>query len=84
MSELFPDTGGVSRRNVYRGATDRLYVIGQFDVRRFDRHNCRIELMEFRSLEPSLLFVGSFDSDPTGHWSFFPADVRPERPFQPL
>jgi hypothetical protein len=84
MSELFPDTGGVSRRNVYRDAMDRLYVIGQFDVRRFDLHNCRIELMEFRSLESSLLFVGSFDTDSAGHWSFFRADVRPERPFQPL
>ena len=84
VSELFPDTGGVSRRNVYRGTMDRLYVIGQFDVRRFDPHTCRIELIEFRSLEPSLLFVGSFDSDPSGRWSFFPSDVRPERPFQPL
>jgi hypothetical protein len=84
MSELFPDTGGVSRRNLYRGTMDRLYVIGQFDVRRFDPHNCRIELMEFRSLEPSLLFVGSFDSDHSGRWSFFPAEARPERPFPPL
>jgi hypothetical protein len=63
---------------------DRLYVIGQFDVRRFDPQQCRIELIEFRSLEPSLQFVGSFDSDPSGHWSFFPANVRRERPFQPL
>src|SRR6476620_8152380 len=58
-SELFPDTGGVSRRNVYRGGIDRLYVVGQFDVRRFDLHGCRIELIEFRSVERDLLFVGS-------------------------
>jgi hypothetical protein len=83
-SELFPDTGGVSRRNVYRGTADRLYVIGQFDVRRFDPHRCRIELMEFRSLEADLLFVGSFDIDGSGRWSFIPADAQPERPFQPL
>jgi len=83
-SELFPDTGGVSRRNVYRGGMDWLYVVGQFDVRRFDLHRCRIELMEFRSLERDLLFVGSFDLDITGHWKFFPADMRSERAFQPL
>jgi hypothetical protein len=83
-SELFPDTGGVSRRNVYRGATDRLYLVGQFDVRRFDIRSCRIELMEFQSLEAGLLFVGSFDVDASGRWSYFSADVRPERPFQPL
>ena len=41
----------------------RLYVVGQFDVRRFDLHGCRIELMEFRSVERDLVFVGSFDID---------------------
>ena len=84
MSDLFPDTGGVSRRNVYRGMMDRLYVIGQFDVRRFDPRTCLIELMEFRSLEPGLSFVGAFDVDSSGRWAFLPSDVRPERPFQPL
>lgn len=83
-SELFPDTGGVSRRNLYRGTADQLYLIGQFDVRRFDAPRCRIELMEFRSLETGLIFLGSFDVDAAGRWTFFPVDVRPERPFQPL
>jgi hypothetical protein len=83
-SDLFPDTGGVSRRNVYRGSMDRLYVVGQFDVRRVDIASCRIELLEFRSLEGGLLFLGSFDTDGSGHWQFLPADVQPERPFQPL
>ena len=83
-SELFPDTGGVSRRNVYRGTTNLLYVVGQFDVRRFDLQGCRIELMEFRSLESNLLFVGSFDVDVSGRWSFLPAEAGAERPFQPL
>jgi hypothetical protein len=83
-SELFPDTGGVSRRHVYQGTMDRLYVVGEFDVRRFDLRGCRIELMEFRSLEPGLQFVGAFDSDVSGRWSFLPADERPEQPFQRL
>jgi len=83
-SELFPDTGGVSRRNLYRGTMDQLYLIGQFDARRVDARRCGIELMEFRSLEAGLIFVGSFDLDASGRWTFLPVDVRPERPFQPL
>jgi len=59
-------------------------VVGQFDVRRFDLQGCRIELMEFRSVERDLLFVGSFDIDISGHWTFLAADAMPERPFQPL
>ena len=83
-SELFPDTGGVSRRNLYRGTGDRFYLIGQFDVRHFDALRCRIELIEFRSLETGLIFLGSFDVDAAGRWTFSPVDMRPERPFQPL
>lgn len=83
-SDLFPDTGGVSRRNIYRGTMDRLYVMGQFDVRRFDPHTCVIDLMEFRSLESGVHFLGAFDTDPSGRWTFFRPDMRPERPFQPL
>jgi hypothetical protein len=83
-SDLFPDTGGVSRRNVYRGSADRLYLIGQFDVRRFDPRSCRIELMEFRTVESGLLFAGSFDTDMSGHWTFFSPEMRSEQPFPPL
>jgi hypothetical protein len=81
-SELFPDTGGVSRRNVYVTDAGLLYVVGQFDVRRFDAQSCRIELVEFRSLESNMRFVGSFDVDDMGSWTFFPAHSRGERPFE--
>jgi hypothetical protein len=83
-SELFPDTGGVSRRNLYLADSGRLYVIGQFDVRRFDAQKCRIELIEFRSLEPNMTFIGSFDVDGMGNWTFLPAHARTERPFEKL
>lgn len=82
-SDLFPDTGGVSRRNVYLGRAGRLYVVGQFDVRRFDPGTCRIELMEFGSVETGLLYLGTFDTDPSGRWVFFPPAMRAERPFPP-
>jgi hypothetical protein len=83
-SELFPDTGGVSRRNLYLGTSDRLYVVGQFDVRRFDPQKCLIELIEFRSVEGGLKFIGSFDIEPSGQWVFQTASTRSERPFEPL
>jgi hypothetical protein len=83
-SELFPDTGGVSRRNVYLSTRDRVYVVGQYDVRRFDPSSCRIELLEFRSVEGGLKFLGSFDAGSPGGWMFMPATARPEQPFEPL
>lgn len=83
-SELFPDTGGVSRRNVYRDAGGRLYVIGQFDVRVLDPAPCVVELREFRSLEEGIQYVGVFDVDELREWAYFPASVRPERPFEKL
>lgn len=83
-SELFPDTGGVSRRNLYLTTSDRLYVVGQFDVRRFDPQRCLIELVEFRSVEDGLRFIGSFDTDRSGQWAFQTASTQAERPFEPL
>jgi len=83
-SELFPDTGGVSRRNIYLADSTRLYVVGQFDVRRFDAQTCRIELIEFRSLEPNMTFIGSFDVDGKGKWTFLPAHARAEHTFEKL
>ncbi len=84
VSELFPDTGGVSRRNLYLENTGRLLVVGQFDVRRFDERSCRVELIEFRSLEVGMTFIGAFDIDDTGNWTFVPVGVRTERSFEKL
>lgn len=83
-SELFPDTGGVSRRNIYLDPLGRLYVVGQFDVRRFDQLRCLVELIEFQSMELSTTYVGSFDVDQSRNWTFFPVGLRPERPFEEL
>lgn len=83
-SELFPDTGGVSRRNLYLDSSDRLYIIGQFDVRRFDPSQCLLELIEFRSLESGLTYIGSFDTEPNQEWAYFSVSSRPEKPFEKL
>ena len=83
-SDLFPDTGGVSRRNLYRAASGRFFVVGQFDVRRFDEETCLVELIEFRSLDRAITFLGSFDVDRTGNWAFIPVGERAERLFEKL
>jgi len=82
--DLFPDTGGVSRRNLYRADSGQLYVVGQFDVRRFDDQRCLVELIEFRSLDSGMHFLGAFDTDNEGHWTFLSAKERPERLFEKL
>jgi hypothetical protein len=82
--ELFPDTGGVSRRNLYRADSRQLFVVGQFDVRRFDEQSCRVELVEFRSLDAGMTFLGAFDVDHKGNWVFLPAAERAERLFEKL
>ncbi|HEY5627083.1 MAG TPA: hypothetical protein VIR79_04015, partial [Nitrospira sp.] len=83
-SELFPDTGGVSRRNLYASAAGQLFIVGQFDVRRFDESSCRVDLIEFRSLNTTLTFLGSFDVDRSDNWAFISAEERSERPFEKL
>lgn len=82
--DLFPDTGGVSRRNLYDTSTGLLYVIGQYDARVIDPRSCVITLSEFRFLDPRRSFLGSFDEDEGHGWMFLPREERPERPFEAL
>lgn len=79
--ELFPDTGGVSRRNLYEIRGGLLYVIGQYDARVIDTQSCVITLSEFRFLDPRRSFLGSFDEE-EGRWMFLPRERRVERSFE--
>ncbi len=81
-ADLFPDTGGVSRRNLYQTTTGTIYVVGQFDARVVDGATCTIRLVEFRHLEEGATFLGAFDVDERKQWTFVPANVRAERPFE--
>lgn len=78
-TELFPDTGYVSRRNIYLAAMGLVYVVGQYDARVIDSKSCRTALSEFRHLDREVVFVGSFDEDGEHRWTYFPASQRPER-----
>ena len=81
--ELFPDTGGVSRRNLYDTPAGLLYVIGQYDARVIDPRRCAITLTEFRFVEARRSFLGSFDEE-EGRWMFVSREQRAERPFEAL
>ena len=80
---LFPDTGGVSRRNLYDTPAGLLYVIGQYDARVIDPRSCVITLSEFRFLDSQRSFLGSFDEE-EGRWMFLPREQRAERAFEAL
>lgn len=81
-SDLFPDTGYVSRRNLYLVEDKLYYVIGQYDARVIDLVRCQVVLVEFGSLKSEVSYLGSFDLDEKNQWSYQPADRRPERPFE--
>ena len=81
--DLFPDTGGVSRRNLYEIRGGLLYVIGQYDARVIDTQSCVITLSEFRFLDAQRSFLGSFDEE-KGRWTFLLREQRAERPFEAL
>ena len=80
--ELFPNTGYVSRRNLYQAGAGVLYVVGQFDARVIDVKHCTVTLAEFRTLDRYVTFLGSFDENEQKVWTYFPASQRSELPFE--
>ena len=80
--ELFPNTGYVSRRNLYQAGAGLLYVVGQFDARIIDVPHCTVTLAEFRTLDRYVTFLGSFDENEQKVWTYFPASQRSELPFE--
>ena len=80
--ELFPNTGYVSRRNLYQAGAGVLYVVGQFDARVIDVPHCTVTLAEFRTLDRYVTFLGSFDENEQKVWTYSPASQRSELPFE--
>jgi hypothetical protein len=81
-TELFPNTGYASRRNLYQAGAGLFYVVGQFDARVIDPLHCTITLVEFRTLDRYVTFLGSFDENEQKRWTYFPASQRSELPFE--
>jgi hypothetical protein len=81
-TELFPDTGYASRRNVYRHPSGDISVVGLYDVRQIDARTCAVRLVEFREWDPRALYLGVFDVDQENRWQFISSAVRREQRFE--
>lgn len=81
-TELFPNTGHVSRRNVFLASKGMIYVVGQFDARIINPSDCQAALSEFQHLDREVVFIGSFDEDKERRWTYYSAAQRPELPFE--
>jgi hypothetical protein len=81
-TELFPNTGHVSRRNVFLASKGMIYVVGQFDARIINPVDCQTTLSEFQHLDRDVVFIGSFDEDKERRWTYYSAAERPELPFE--
>jgi hypothetical protein len=81
-TELFPNTGHVSRRNVFLASKGMIYVVGQFDARIINPRDCQTTLSEFQHLDRDVVFIGSFDEDKEHRWTYYSAAQRPELPFE--
>ena len=81
-TELFPNTGHVSRRNVFLASKGMIYVVGQFDARIINPGDCQTTLSEFQHLDRDVVFIGSFDEDRERRWIYYSAADRPELPFE--
>jgi hypothetical protein len=81
-TELFPNTGHVSRRNVFLASKGMIYVVGQFDARIINPKDCQAALSEFQHLDREVVFIGSFDEDKERRWTYYSAADRQELPFE--
>jgi hypothetical protein len=76
--EMLPDTGGYSRTNLYRLSNDTVFLRDAFESYTVDVNSGAVSKDEKRRVPA--VFVGSFDVDAAGKWSFIPASERTERP----
>ncbi len=81
-TELFPNTGYASRRNLFLASKGMIYVVGQFDARIINPKDCQAALSEFQHLDREVVFIGSFDEDKERRWTYYSAADRPELPFE--
>ena len=76
--ELFPDTGGYGRINLYRLGRSGLLLRGFFETWVIDIPSGGIRNATSAALAPEQMeYVGAFD-ETNGNWRFFYSDERPE------
>jgi hypothetical protein len=80
--DLFPDTGGYSRTQLYRVSNTRYWLKGSFDSAMIDVSTQSIEVRETLA-DPSGTYLGAFARDTKEGWRFLPASVSPEASLEP-
>ena len=76
--EMFPDTGGYSRTQLYRCPDGTLLVAGFFDAFNIDpvKHNI---VRHNENAAHAGVYLGAFDRTKTHDWRFIDASRSPER-----
>ena len=77
--EMFPDTGGYSRTQLYRLADGLFLVRGFFDTVRIDLTK-RSFVVEPETHNVVGTYLGAFDDKGDGGWRFIGANQSPEQP----
>jgi hypothetical protein len=76
--EMFPDTGGYSRSQLYRLSNGLFLIQGSFDSVRIDV-NKRSLVVEPDTHSAIGIYLGAFDDNGDGNWRFFSASQSPEQ-----
>jgi len=79
--DMFPDTGGYMRTQLYRLHDGRFIVEGSFDAFAVDPAAHRISKIDAKLVDTAQ-YLGAFDDTGDGHWRFIPAFESPEQPLQ--
>lgn len=77
--ELFPDTGGTHRINVYRHDDGRIFLEDRISCYEIDPASKK--LVEVTAAKVGGTYVGCFNQNATGSWRFVPLEEAPEVKF---
>ncbi|MPZ75130.1 MAG: hypothetical protein GEU77_01245 [Deltaproteobacteria bacterium] len=69
--DMFPDTGGYSRTQLYRLSNGRFVIQGFFDAFVIDPQAHSISAADAKLVETAK-YLGAFDDSRDGHWRFIP------------
>lgn len=76
--DLFPDTGGYARSQLYLLGDGEFILRGYYDVAKISVAENRISTEEI-SFPHDATYLGAFDHDASHNWRFLPAAERPEQ-----
>jgi len=80
--DLFPDTGGYVRTQLYQGSDTKYYAKGCFDLAILDVEAMTIDTTSM-DLASGAVYLGAFDVVRGEGWQFLPADQSPEESMRP-